>query len=44
MFENIAFAVMAIIAAAAGIWVWWLENHGQDSDNRTNQQPEYKQK
>ena len=24
MFENIAFVVMAIIAAAAGIWVWWL--------------------
>ena len=37
MFENIAFAVMAIIAAAAGIWVWWLKNHGQDSDNRTNE-------
>ena len=37
MFENIAFAVMAIIAAAAGIWVWWLENHCQDSDNRTNE-------
>lgn len=37
MFENIAFVVMAIIAAAAGIWVWWLENHGRDSDNRTNE-------
>ena len=34
MFENIAFVVMA---TAAGIWVWWLENHGQDSDNRTNE-------
>ena len=32
MFENIAFVIMAVIAAAAGIWVWWLENH--DSGNQ----------
>ncbi len=31
MLENIIFAVMVIIAAGAGIWVWWLENHGSSS-------------
>ena len=36
MFENIAFVIMAVIAAGAGIWVWWLENHSQESDKGTN--------
>lgn len=37
MFENIAFVVMAVIAVGAGIWVWWLENHGQESDTKNNE-------
>lgn len=36
MFENIAFIVMAVIAASAGIWVWWLENHSQDTGKKSN--------
>ena len=30
MFSNILVAIMCVIAIAAGIWGWWLEN-GQDS-------------
>lgn len=35
MFENIIFAVMVIIAAAAGIWVWWLEKHGTKTEQNS---------
>lgn len=32
MLENLIFAVMVIIAVTAGIWVWWLENHGAEPE------------
>lgn len=32
MLENFIFGLMVIIAVAAGIWVWWLENHGTEPE------------
>lgn len=29
MVENIVVVVLCVIAAAAGIWCWWYENHGE---------------
>lgn len=35
MLENLIFGLMVIIAAAAGIWVWWLENHGSKPEQKS---------
>ena len=32
MLTNIIVAIMSVIAIAAGIWVWWLENGGSSED------------
>lgn len=32
MLEHIIFTAMVIIAAAAGIWIWWREYHGSLAD------------
>lgn len=29
MVENIVFALLVVIAIAAGAWVWWREIHGE---------------
>lgn len=34
MLENIIFAILAIAMTATGVWVWWLESHGQTTDNK----------
>lgn len=38
MLENIVFAILVIIAIAAGIWVWWLEKHGPEPDQTSTKQ------
>jgi len=38
MFENFVFALMVIIAVAAGIWVWWLEKHGTEPEQNSTEQ------
>lgn len=38
MLENFVFALMVIIAAASGIWVWWLENHEPKSKQTSTDQ------
>lgn len=38
MLENIVFAILVIIAVSAGIWVWWLENHGTEPTDKTHNQ------
>lgn len=38
MLENIVFAILVIIAIAAGIWVWWLEKHGSEPDQTSTKQ------
>ena len=34
MFSNILVAIMSVIAIAAGIWGWWLENGGSSEDSK----------
>mgnify|MGYP003442436537 FL=1 len=34
MLTNIIVAIMSVIAIAAGIWVWWLENGGSSEDSK----------
>ncbi len=34
MLTNIIVAIMSVIAIAAGIWVWWLENGGLSEDSK----------
>ena len=34
MFSNILVAIMCVIAIAAGIWGWWLENGGSFQDSK----------
>ena len=34
MFTNIIVAIMSVIAIAAGIWGWWLENGGSSEDSK----------
>lgn len=34
MFTNILVAIMCVIAIAAGIWGWWLENGGLSEDSK----------
>ena len=34
MFSNILVAIMSVIAIAAGIWGWWLENGGLSEDSK----------
>lgn len=29
MVENIVFVLLVIIAAGAGVWVWWMEISGK---------------
>ncbi len=38
MLENIIFAFLVVIAVAAGIWVWWLEGHGTESEQTSTEQ------
>ncbi len=38
MFENIIFAFLVVIAIAAGIWVWWLENHEAEPEQSSTEQ------
>ena len=38
MFENIIFAFLVVVAIAAGIWVWWLENHSSEPEQTSNEQ------
>ena len=40
MFENIVFILMVVIAAGAGIWVWWMECHGRSEDRSQENQKE----
>lgn len=35
MLENLIFAIMVVIAIAAGIWVLWLENHGSKPEQKS---------
>lgn len=35
MLENLIFVIMVVIAVAAGIWVWWLENHGSKPEHKS---------
>ena len=34
MFSNILVAIMSVIAIAAGIWGWCLENGGSSEDSK----------
>lgn len=34
VFSNILVAIMCVIAIAAGIWGWWLENGGSFQDSK----------
>ena len=34
MFSNILVAILSVIAIAAGIWGWWLENGGSSEDSK----------
>ena len=34
MFSNIIVAIMSVIAIAAGIWSWWLDNGGLSEDSK----------
>ena len=34
MLTNIIVAIMSVIAIAAGIWGWWLENGGLSEDSK----------
>lgn len=34
MLTNIIVAIMSVIAIAAGIWVWWMENGGSSEDSK----------
>lgn len=34
MFTSIIVAIMCVIAIAAGIWGWWLENGGSSEDSK----------
>lgn len=38
MLENIVFGILVIIAVSAGIWVWWLENHGTEPTDKSQNQ------
>ena len=38
MLENIIFAILVVIAVAAGIWVWWLESHGTEPEQTSTEQ------
>ena len=40
MFENIVFILTVVIAAGAGIWVWWMECHGRSEDRSQENQKE----
>ena len=41
MFTNILVAIMCVIAIAAGIWVWWLENGGSSEDSKKDDDIKY---
>ena len=34
MLTNIIVAIMSVIAIAAGIWGWWLENGSSSEDSK----------
>ena len=34
MFSNILVAILSVIAIAAGIWGWWMENGGLSEDSK----------
>lgn len=41
MFTNILVAIMCVIAIAAGIWGWWLENGGLSEDSKKDDDIKY---
>ena len=41
MLTNIIVAIMSVIAIAAGIWVWWLENGGSSEDPKKDDDIKY---
>ena len=41
MLTNIIVAIMSVIAIAAGIWVWWLENGGSSEDSKKDYDIKY---
>lgn len=41
MLTNIIVAIMSVIAIAAGIWVWWLENGGLSEDSKKDDDIKY---
>lgn len=41
MFTNILVAIMCVIAIAAGIWGWWLENGGSSEDFKKDDDIKY---
>lgn len=34
MFSNILVAIMCVIAIAAGVFGWWMENGGSSEDSK----------
>lgn len=41
MLTNIIVAIMSVIAIAAGICVWWLENGGSSEDSKKDDDIKY---
>ena len=41
MFTNIIVAIMSVIAIAAGIWGWWLENGGSSEGSKKDDDIKY---
>lgn len=37
MFENICVGIMVTIVVAAGIWSWWIDNHGNVPDTHNSE-------